>query len=86
MEKKIKKKNYIGVYLQIIVSFIAIVLLILYFIVSNKLLGYLEIAVAVDLLLMGYNNNVVYNRKAFTIIYIIFGILLLGHAIWILVN
>lgn len=71
-----KKKNLITLYLQAIVSIIAIVLLIMYFI-NNSYIGYLGICLGFDLLIMGYNNKLFYKRENMTLLYVFIGLALI---------
>ena len=81
LEKKIEKKDMIFVYIQMIVTIIVLVLFFIYMFNNKSVLGYLEIAVAIDLFLTGYNNVKIYKRSNITIYYIIFGVILLVLAI-----
>lgn len=70
-----------GLITQLVLVLILIVLLILSFF-WEFLLPIAEIIAGLALIVMGYNNHRIYHRKALTIIYIIFGIILIVSAGW----
>ncbi len=78
-------KNKITLALQLILLIIGIVLLITS-IFKNFLLPYSEIAIGLTLLVMAYNNDKIFKRKGFTILYIIFGLLVILNGIWSIFN
>ncbi len=75
------KKNLITVYLQMLISIISMIFVVLYFTTSKLFLHYLELSLGVDLILMAINNKYFYKRKNFTILYLIFGIVMIGYGI-----
>ena len=70
----IMSKN-IGIFIQaILVALICIFLIINFFLPVEMMI---EILLILTLLVMSYNNYKVYKRKGFTIIYVVFAILVL---------
>lgn len=70
----------INIFMQIIISF----LLIIYIVVSlfvEEFSGVVKMLFALTLMLMGYNNIVIFKRKGFSILYFITGIYLLVMAV-----
>ena len=61
---------------QLIVMIIALILIVLSFLIKF-LADFREIILGIILLVMAYTNYVVYAKKKMTIIYIIFGLLLI---------
>ena len=61
---------------QMIVMIISLILIVLSFFVE-VLADYREIVLGLILLVMAYTNYVVYEKKKLTIVYIIFGLLLI---------
>ena len=61
---------------QIVVMIISLVFIVLSFLIT-KLADYREIVLGLILLTMAYTNYVVYEKKKMTIVYIIFGLLLI---------
>lgn len=76
-KEKEDKFNKIGIYLQIILTIITIILVVA-FLFSNDLLIYLQFVLALDMFIMAYNNQKNYKRTNFTIFYIVVGIFILG--------
>ena len=71
-----KKSVILGVHLQILVTIVAVILgLICLF--GWDLSFYLKIIVAVDLLIMAYNNYKIYHKKNLTIVYILVAMMVL---------
>ena len=71
------KKNFkLTIYLQLVLSIIILVLFVMY-LINNKYLSFLELALGFNLLVTGYNNEKVYKRRNLTILYIIFGIVMI---------
>ena len=71
------KKNFkLTIYLQLVLSIIILVLFVMY-LINNKYLSFLELALGLNLLVTGYNNEKVYKRRNLTILYIIFGIVMI---------
>ncbi len=71
------KKNFkLTIYLQLVLSIITLVLFVMY-LINNKYLSFLELALGFNLLVTGYNNEKVYKRRNLTILYIIFGIVMI---------
>lgn len=61
---------------QMIVMIIASIFIICSFFISN-LAPFREIALGLVLLMMAYSNQLIYKRKNMTIVYILFGLLLI---------
>ena len=61
---------------QLIVMIISLIFIILSFLIKS-LADYREIVLGIILLVMAYTNYIVYEKKKMTIIYIIFGLLLI---------
>ena len=61
---------------QIVVMIISLIFIVLSFLIT-KLADYREIVLGLILLTMAYTNYVVYEKKKMTIVYIIFGLLLI---------
>ncbi len=74
MMKSEKAKKAIN--FQLVVMVISIIFIILSFFIKS-LVDYREIVLGIILLTMAYTNNIVYEKKKMTIIYIIFGLLLI---------
>ena len=73
---KINEYNILGVFLQAIVTVVALVLFLLFLICGKKYLIFLEIFVSIDLLIMAYNNKKIYRRNKMTVAYIVGSILM----------
>ena len=80
-----KNKLDLGLMAQLVLVLILIVILLLS-LFYKFLLPVAEIVAGLALIVMGYNNQRVYKRKAMTIIYIVFGVLVLVGAIWGFIN
>ena len=80
-----KNKLDLGLMAQLVLVLILIVILLLS-LFYKFLLAVAEIVAGLALIVMGYNNQRVYKRKAMTIIYIVFGVLVLVGAIWGFIN
>ncbi len=61
---------------QLVVMIISLVFIVLSFLIKS-LADYREIVLGVILLVMAYTNYVVYEKKKLTILYILFGLLLI---------
>lgn len=61
---------------QLIVMIISLVFIVLSFLIKS-LADYREIVLGIILLVMAYTNYVVYEKKKMTVLYIIFGLLLI---------
>ena len=68
--------NNLTVFIQIVLSLGVLVTGVLG-IINKDLLTYFKIVLGLDLLIMAYNNHIMYKRKNFTLIYSIMGILLI---------
>lgn len=80
-KKKIKGSvinqfNIFFVDLQMVLTFLTIIVFVL-FIFHSKMLSYLQLSLGVTLLVMGYNNQIIYKRAKFTVAYVFVGIILL---------
>ncbi len=74
MKKENKKKSVLTLYLQLLVTIVAIVFVVLYFI-NHKYINYLEITLGIDFFIMGINNKNFYKRENVTIVYYIFAVI-----------
>ena len=74
-----------GLILQLILVLVLIIILVLSMFYSF-LLPIAEIIAGIALIVMGYNNHRIYNRKALTWVYVIFGIILILSTGWNLIN
>ena len=84
-KKKEIKVNKYGLIVQLLLVFAVVILLVLT--AWNEIyLKFAEIVAGLALVTMAYNNHTVYNRKYLTIIYFIFGILVIIDGIIGLVN
>ena len=61
---------------QLVIMIISLVFIVLSFLIKS-LADYREIVLGIILLVMAYTNYVVYEKKRLTILYIIFGLLLI---------
>lgn len=77
---KEKKQSKVGIYTQLILTLATVILAICYF-MNRGLLPYLQLSLALTMLIMGYNNQKVYKRTGFTYFYVIIGIILLFIAV-----
>jgi hypothetical protein len=78
---KINRFNILWVNIQVIMTVLVLILLILAFAINKKYLFPMEICMGLDLLVMAYNNHLIYRRRNTTILYIIVGIAVLIYAI-----
>ncbi len=79
------KVNKYGLIVQLILVLAVIILLILT--AFDKMYLYIaEIVTGLALITMAYNNHTVYNRKYLTLIYIIFGVLVIINGSVDLIN
>lgn len=74
---KINEFNILFVAIQFILTIAVIVFLILSLFVSGDFYKYLEVIMGFDLLMIGYNNHRIYQRKNITILYVGIGIFLI---------
>lgn len=75
-KNKINKNNILFVNLQIILT-IAVIIMFIVYMFNKKYFMWLELVLSLALLVMGYNNQVIYKRKNATILYVFVGTLLL---------
>lgn len=78
---KINEFNILGINIQIILTIVVVVFLLLYLIVGSKFLNLLYLFIGLDLLIMGYNNNKVFKKEGFTIVYYASGVALIVYSI-----
>mgnify|MGYP006988927312 CR=1 FL=1 len=78
---KINEYNILGVIIQGILTLVALIFCILALVRDSKYFLFLEITVAVDLLVMAYNNKKIYKRDKMTKIYMIFGIVMVIYVL-----
>jgi len=81
--KEIKLDAWLIVQLVLVLILIVILVLSMFY---NFLLPVAEIIAGLALIIMGYNNQRIYKRKALTWVYIIFGIILILSTGWALIN
>ena len=72
----INKYNILPVMLQFIFTILLIIFGILYFVNGDYNKWFLLFS-GLDLMVMGYNNNIIYRRKNFTFLYVVFGVIVL---------
>ena len=77
--KQMKLDAFLIVQLVLVLILIIVLVLSMFY---NFLLPIAEIIAGLALIVMGYNNHRIYNRKALTWIYIIFGIILIISTGW----
>ena len=73
-EEKIENKN-VKVYLLVIQFFLSIITLgfVIAFMFNDGLMAYLQISLALTLIVIGINNIVVYKRKVLPVVYFLMG-------------
>ena len=71
-----KKKKNIWIYLQLFLTLLVIILFIL-LLCKVKVVTYLRFVLALDLFVIAYNNQKIYKRKVFTVIYVLAGLFIL---------
>ncbi len=74
--KKITRFNILFINLQLLFTFLTLGLFIWY-IISPKMMPIFQGCLGITLLIMAYNNHIIYRRKAMTITYLVIGIILL---------
>lgn len=79
------KKLSIGMKIQLALAIVLLIMLIISCF-YNKLINYSEIVAGITLLVMSYNNQKQYKRKAMTIIYAITGILIIAFGLFRIIN
>ena len=79
------KKLSVGLKIQLVLAIILLIMLIVTCF-YNKLLNYSEILAEITLLVMAYNNQKEYKRKAMTAIYAVVGLLIIVFAIVRIIN
>ena len=84
-KKIINEFNILGVNMQIVVT-IAVLIFGGIYLFTKRFRSVFEILMAMDLFIMAYNNEMIYHKRKATVLYIIFGILLLVFAILSLVG
>lgn len=83
--RKINEWNILGINIQIVVTIIVAILGILSLFLK-QLFPFFQLAMAMDLFLLAYNNHKVYQRKKITLMYIVCGILLILFAVLLLLG
>ena len=71
---KINEYNILYVNIQAILTICTCVLLVIYFF-NNKALWLLEIFGGLTLLMMSFNNYIIYRKSKFTVVYLVIGII-----------
>lgn len=84
-DKKIHSWNLFFVNLQVVLTILTIILFIVS-IFNRSVLTILQLSLGIDLLVMAYNNQVIYQRKRITILYVIVGVVLLILAALVLIG
>ena len=79
------KKLSIGMKIQLALAIVLLIMLIISCF-YNKLINYSEIVAGITLLVMSYNNQKQYKRKAMTIIYAITVILIIAFGLFRIIN
>lgn len=74
--KVINQYNIFPVTLQFIFTILTVILCILT-VFKYSFTHYFELFLGLDLLVMAYNNHILFFRKNFTIIYLIFGLIMI---------
>lgn len=77
MKKNINKISLIGIIVQFIITIACLIIGILCIFVNKKFFDVLQIVLATDLIVIGINNYTVYKKKNLTIMYLLFGIIML---------
>lgn len=80
-DKKIHEWNLLGIVLQGIVTILVGIGAVLAFLIDSKYFVLFEILMAIDLLIMAWNNHRVYQTPKVTILYIIVSICLWIHIV-----
>jgi len=73
---KINRFNILFIYVQLILTILTIIMLII-FLVKNNGRYLLQLFLGLDLIVMGYNNHLLYKRKGISIVYAIIGVVIL---------
>lgn len=76
----VNKDNIFGVLFQFVVTTVVVIFGILS-LFHNKYYFAFELSIAIDLLIMAYNNQKVYHKKGLTFVYIGFALILLVSVI-----
>lgn len=87
-EKKpstVNRFNIVFINIQFILTIITVILGVWYLFRPSLLLPF-QFLLGIDLLVMAYNNQIIYHRKNATIMYIMIGILLLVLALFKLIG
>lgn len=71
---KINEYNILYVNIQAILTICTCVLLVIYFF-NNKVLWLLEIFGGLTLLMISFNNYIIYRKGKFTVVYLVIGII-----------
>lgn len=74
--KVLSKKKVFAIYLQLFLTVVTVVLLAFYIFTKNLLVVF-QISLGLDLIVMAYNNQSIYQRKYLTIVYALIGIVLI---------
>ena len=74
--KKITRFNIVFINLQLLFTFLTIGLFIWY-LFDTSMMSIFQGCLGVTLLIMAYNNHIIYRKKAMTITYLVVGIVLL---------
>ena len=77
----VNRFNILWVNIQVIMTILVVILLILSFVSSKKYFLGMEVCMGLDLLVMAYNNYLIYKRKNVTVMYAIIGVLVLLYAL-----
>ena len=74
--RKITRFNIVFINIQLVFTFLTIGLFI-WFIIDSSIIYLFQFFLGLTLLVMAYNNQIIYRRKVATFLYIIIGIILL---------
>ena len=77
----VNRFNILWVNIQVIMTILVVIFLILSFVSSKKYFLGMEVCMGLDLLVMAYNNYLIYKRKNVTVMYAIIGVLVLVYAL-----
>ena len=83
--RKINEWNILGINIQIVVTIIVAIMGVLSLFLK-RFFPFFQLAMAIDLFLLAYNNHKVYHRKNITLMYIGCGVSLILFAILLLLG
>ena len=74
---KINEYNILGLNIQIILTILVCIFSLLGFLVNKNFFNIMKIFGGLDLLVMAYNNEKIYHNKGISVVYVIFGVIML---------